>query len=726
MSEEVPSMRGLKILAFFSLIILVLVIGLNDLNNQKGAAAAPSEQDAGLLSEAEALPTVGSQENLLKLLEDAQPFFADMRRADGADIAVMAKAAPAAEAAQAAGWDSAAGGYANDYSQTNVQVQGVDEADVVKTDGEYIYKITNNKLIVARAFPAEEMKVVTTLDFGQEMYPLEMYVDEQYLTVILNKYYYQAEPYVRDTFENSVQVLVYDLSDRVNLPKVREVEIDGSYVSSRKIGSTLYLVNNKYLEYYLLKEHPEAIITPGYRDSAQGGEIKRIGYEEICYFPRNPQPNYLIIAGINLDTKSKQQTEVKTYLGAGQNVYCSLENLYVAVPEYQYEHREPVPLPEPLPEPLAEPADKPEEEAGAEPAGGSGQAVQVSPDTAVSNKIRADILPRPIIRITEQNTGVYKFNLQDGSPQYVGKGTVPGNILNQFSMDEHNGYFRIATTKQEYGQQEVGMTNNLFILDQGLNVTGRIENIAPGERIYSVRFLGDRGYMVTFKTVDPLFVLDLKDPNNPSILGELKIPGYSNYLHPYDENHIIGFGKEAIEVEEPHWSGQGTVKNAYYLGMKIALFDVSNVHNPVEKFKIEIGDRGTDSELFWNHKALLFSKEKNILAFPVTVYERNQDAMFKDDYLARLDPRLACGEPVFQGVFVYSLSPARGFELQGMITHQPEGRIIDLQRSGRYDYNRDIGRSLYIGDILYTISNGYLQANELGNLNLKGGIVLPN
>ncbi|HHV64427.1 MAG TPA: hypothetical protein GXX46_05080 [Peptococcaceae bacterium] len=728
-------MRGLKYLAFFCLIFLVLVIGLYDLNNEKGAAAS-LKKDAGLPKEVEPLPTVGSKENLLKLLEDGQPYFAYMRLADGVnDIAVMAKAASVAEAARSAEWDSA-GSYSTDYSRTNVQVQGVDEADVVKTDGEFIYKITDNKLIVARAFPAEEMKVITSLDFGRDIYPLEMYVDDQYLTVILNKHYYQAEPdvgdsgdpdrerriYPRPPFENSVQVLVYDLHDRVNLPKVREVEIDGSYVSSRKIGNTLYLVNNKYLEYYLLKERPEAIITPAYRDSAQGSEIKRIGYEEICYFPGTPQPNYLIIAGINLDTKSKRQTEVKTYLGAGQNVYCALENLYVAVPEYQYERREPVPLPRPLPEP----ADKAGEDTGAEPAADSGQVAPMSPDAVLSNKVRTDILPMPIIRLTAENTSVYKFSLQDGSPQYVGKGTVPGNILNQFSMDEHNGFFRIATTKQEYGQQEVRLTNNLFILDPGLHVTGRIENIAPGERIYSVRFLGDRGYMVTFKTVDPLFVLDLKDPHNPSILGELKIPGYSNYLHPYDENHIIGFGKEAIEVEEPHWSGQGTVKNAYYLGMKIALFDVSDVNNPVEKFKIEIGDRGTESELFWNHKALLFSKEKNVLAFPVTVYERNRDSMFKDDYLARLDPRLAYGEPVFQGVLVYSLSLARGFELKGMVTHQPEGRVIDLQRSGRYDYKREIARCLYIGDTLYTVSNGYLQANELGNLNLKGGIVLPN
>lgn len=326
----------------------------------------------------------------------------------------------------------------------------------------------------------------------------------------------------------------------------------------------------------------------------------------------------------------------------------------------------------------------------------------------------------------EVNTSIYKFALNDGSPKYIGKGSVAGRILNQFSMDEHQGNFRIATTVEKHNNNENQMSNNLYILGSGMNVIGKIENIAPNERIYSVRFLGDRGYMVTFKTVDPLFVLDLKNPNNPSILGELKIPGYSNYLHPYDENHIIGFGKEAIEVEETHWSGEGTIKNAYYLGMKVALFDVSDVHNPIEKFKLEIGDRGTESELLWNHKALLFDKEKNLLAFPVTVHEIDYNNIDQHDYLARVNPQLAYGRPVFQGAFVYTLSLEEGFKLKDTITHHPAGLLADLQKDQRFNYERDISRILYIGENLYTISNSYLKANDLDTLADKGGIQLVN
>lgn len=705
-------MKGLKYLAFLCLICLVVLVGL-DYSGDRAVRAISGDNQ----KELEALPVVGSLDNLKQILEDVQQFqMKGLRMAGGAaDVMLKTEAAlPAADSGSSNAGINASGAI-SDYSQTNVQVQGVDEADTVKTDGEYIYKISNNKVIVTKAYPAQEMQIVSTLDYGQEMFPMEMYVDSKYLTVILNQnYYHKREAYPADgavsedkilpfrPFENSVKVLVYDLSDRTNLKQIREVEIDGSYLSSRKIENNIYLVNNKYIPVHLLKEQPETLTTPAYKDSADGGELKRVGYEAICYFPGSLEPNYLIIASINLDAMSDKKTELKTYLGSGQSIYSSLENLYVAVPEYKYEE---TPQPQPEPIPMPEPAPLPE-----------------APDSNLVERKRMIPSILPIPRLLEENTSIYKFNLDEGEIGYQGKGSVSGTILNQFSMDEYKGYFRIATTVHEYTTSDVRMKNNLFTLDKAMNITGKIENIAPGERIYSVRFMGDRGYMVTFKTVDPLFVLDLKDPNNPSILGELKIPGYSNYLQPYDENHIIGFGKDALEVEEPHWSGQGTTKNAYYLGMKVALFDVSDVNNPVEKFKVEIGDRGTESELFWNHKALLFDKEKGVLAFPITVSEIDPATVSKDDYLAKKDPRLAYGMPVFQGAFVYRISAEKGFELKGTITHQPSGQIADLQRTGRYDYNRDISRSLYIGETLYTISNGYIKANDLNTLGEMGGL----
>jgi uncharacterized secreted protein with C-terminal beta-propeller domain len=251
-----------------------------------------------------------------------------------------------------------------------------------------------------------------------------------------------------------------------------------------------------------------------------------------------------------------------------------------------------------------------------------------------------------------------------------------------------------------------------------MNIAGKIEDIAPGEKIYSVRFIGNRAYMVTFRTVDPLFVIDLKDPKSPKILGKLKIPGYSNYLHPYDENHIIGFGKDAVEVANKDNNGNVINTNAYYLGMKIAIFDVRDVNNPIEEFKTTIGGRGTDSELLNNHRALLFSKEKNILAFPVTVMEttNNSNTSSVPEY----------GKFTFQGAYVYNIDLVKGMTLKGKISHLTDE---DYMKSGDYWYNesnKNVQRVLYIGDVLYTISNNKLMAHDIKNINKLGEIQIPN
>lgn len=304
-------------------------------------------------------------------------------------------------------------------------------------------------------------------------------------------------------------------------------------------------------------------------------------------------------------------------------------------------------------------------------------------------------------------TKIYKFAMDNGRLTYKASGEIPGTILNQFSMDESSGYFRIATTRGEvWRTDEHTSKNNVYVLDGSLNITGKIEGIAPGESIYSVRFMGDRAYMVTFKKVDPFFVLDLHDPQHPAILGALKIPGYSDYLHPYDENHIIGFGKDTVEMGAKEWGGDSM---AFYMGMKMAIFDVSDVSNPVEMFREVIGDRGTDSELLHNHKALLFSADKNLLAFPVRVMEVRSGT---DSYGM---PWPEYGTFSFQGAYVYNIDLARGFALKGKITHL-SGE--DYLKAGNYWYDseKDIQRILYINNTLYTLSQGMIKANSMSDL----------
>jgi uncharacterized secreted protein with C-terminal beta-propeller domain len=639
------------------------------------------------------LPVVGSLANLQSLLAEAEnnrnTIFSGLRmfREGLAEPAIMLQesiSAPASAPSQDAAAKSAGQGL--DYSRTNVQVQGVDEADLIKTDGQYVYQVNNRRVIVAKAYPANAMEVTSIINFSdQSFWPKELYLDEKHLVVIGSTQGYYSMPMPRPLPESeatseivlddgsakllpgyrpwrsTVKAIVYDVTDKKNLKQLREFELEGHYISSRKIGPALYLAVNKHLDYYLIQQGA-ADVAPLFRDSAGKDEFVPVDFEDICYFPGSIEPNYLLIGALNLE-KPEQPLAISAFLGAGQNIYASINNLYIAVTKYEFED------------------------------------VSGTPGTR--------IWPGPIAR---ENTAVYKFALASGQAAFKGQGSVPGRILNQFAMDEHKGHLRIATTAGDmWRTDEFTSKNNVYILNHSMNLTGKIEDIAPGERIYSVRFMGDRGYLVTFKTVDPLFVIDLKDPAKPAILGELKIPGYSDYLHPYDEHHLIGFGKDAVEINGI----------AYYLGMKLALFDVSDVHNPVEKYVEMIGDRGTHSDVLHNHKALLFSKEKNLLAFPLTVMEVKNPG--QDNYRG-IPPY---GQFVFQGAYVYEISLEKGFKLRGKITHlSPE----DYRRTGQYyrpEDGKNVERLIYINENLYSLSQKVWQVHDLANLIERKIFLIP-
>jgi len=258
-------------------------------------------------------------------------------------------------------------------------------------------------------------------------------------------------------------------------------------------------------------------------------------------------------------------------------------------------------------------------------------------------------------------------------------------------MDEKDGYFRIATTDSKSWSSEDN-TNNLYVLNENLEIVGKVEGLAPGERIYSVRFMGNRAYMVTFVQTDPLFVIDLSEPTNPIVLGELKIPGYSKYLHPYDETHLIGFGEDTKLVNY----GYGDVVTTD--GMKMSLFDVTDPSDPKEMYTEKIGGKGTYSELLYNHKALLFSKEKNIIAFPISITEENYNV-------------------TFQGAIVYGLTLNKGFELKGKISNT-------ANELDKYYSVNSVQRIIYIGDTLYTLSNSLIKATDMNTMKETGHVDL--
>lgn len=586
------------------------------------------------------LPKVQSLEHLQELLAPNSPSQLRLHKTNAAD------AAPEAVTGQAK----------SDFSATNVQVEGVDEADLVKTDGSYIYQVTPQAVQIIQAVPASQLRLTAHITLESPHFtPSEIYVAGHQLVIIGNGPSpgpYRVEPMaeVRPPFypgNSATQILIYNIEDPNHPEKIRQLELDGTYLTSRRVNSALYVISHQPA-YQIRADSP----LPGYRDSVQGEQISRVPVNEISYFPNSVYPSYVLMAGLRLD-QPHQAAQVEVVLGSAENVYASADGFYVAAP--------------------------------------------------LSRLIPA-VYDRTLPIRNEDRTQIFKFSLNQGRLAYAARGEVPGHTLNQFSMDEYQGIFRIATNSgREWWRNQPVTSNNIYTLDSSLNLLGRLENIAPGEYIYSTRFMGNRLYMVTFRTVDPFFTIDLSNPQSPCILGQLKIPGYSNYLHPYDENSIIGFGKDTIELKGPYGEAQ-----AYYQGMKLALFDVSDVAQPIEKDRDIIGDRGTDSDLLNNHRALLFSREKNLLAFPVTVRQVQPNGSDK------LNDRLEYGSFAFQGAYVYHID-AEKLTLKGRITHlTPE----DYLKAGDYwgTSERSVQRILYIGDTLYTLSPAMIQAHRLEDL----------
>lgn len=531
------------------------------------------------------------------------------------------------------------------YSKTNTQVQGVDEADIVKTNGKKIFYIAQNKLFI---FDATKTK--TTVDkeigFKENVYPCDIYLDDNYFVVMASSRLQRntsgetAEKLSsRSIGSSATLVLIYDVN---SYELLREIEVEGNEISSRKIGNDLYIVTNKYIHLYNKIEEDE--ILPIYRDSYKSGECVEIPATQVKYFndfKEDESCNFMIITSFSLDDIASD-VNINTYLGAGNEVYCSKENLYVAKIKYSYSY---------MPK--------------------------------ISNAIDEAIGVTGISK-NEVTTNIHKFAIGNGDVKYIATGKVKGRLLNQFSMDEYNGNFRITTTNDD--------GNNLYVLNSDMQEIGSVTNLASGEKIYATRFMGEKAYVVTYKTVDPLFVIDLSTPTTPKVLGELKIPGYSSYLHPFGENYLIGFGEDSVEKSYTNWEGNQEVV-AYANGLKMAIFDVSDYNNPKELYSIKLGSRGSYSQLLYDHKALLFDETEGIFAFPAYLAE---DTGFYDDGTPRY------GNKMFSGALVYDVSVENGITLRGKIEH------IDSDNN-----SNEIQRIIRIGNKLYTLSNEIIKSSDI-------------
>lgn len=598
----------------------------------------------------------------------------------------------------------------SDYSQTNIQVHGVDEADIVKNDGKYIYAVSGRNIVIIDAFPAENSEIVSEINLSGNIH--EIFVNENRLIVFgaeQNNLYpvplkdgtvgvaIKAMPEIGimpSGYSNPESfVRVYDITDRTAPLLDKNISVNGNYFESRMIGNYVYFIINQPIYRY------DNIIMPRILE----GEIVRDTLASEVYYFDIPDESYIFstINSLNLDNG---EISGKTFMmGYTQNMYVSNDNIYITYPKrisnrYYYDKLIDIysaSVPGIISSKIEEVKDS--DMNYYEKIQKAGEILQAYSETletdnrlSFQNNIqdKTERLHMEISRETGK-TVIHRISIDKDSIEHKAEGEVPGSILNQFSMDEHNDYFRTATTTESWRTGEAS-ENNIYVLNMGLEVIGKIENLAEGERIYSARFIQDRAYIVTFRQVDPLFVIDLKNAKEPKVLGYLKIPGVSDYLHPYDENHIIGVGRDSSE-------------DGGITGMKLSLFDIIDFENPKELSKYLIGGRGTYSEALTDHKAFLFSKEKNLLVIPVTIYE---EWNYK-----------------FNGADVFSVDLQNGFQLRGSITHENESE----KKTEYYypDWQSTIRRSLYIEDTLYTISANLIKMNRLDDLAEIKNIKLP-
>lgn len=489
----------------------------------------------------------------------------------------------------------------DNYSRTNVQEQYVEEGDILKTDGSYLYVLNKEegKVNIVKAggdILKEEGSILFT-PLNEEIE--EMYLDKERLYLITRGTKHSVEEDREDTYylsQNAYTTLyTYDIADKRSPKLMGEVEVDGNYRTSRKTGDYFYIFTEyspqfvtRYTADFEGKEELRGFIP------LAGGEKMPVSH--ILLPDRIQDSSYLVIASVNVHAP-QQIADSKAIVSSASLFYVSEDNIYITLPDIQQ---------------------------------------------------------------GEEGTKILKFQYVNGNIEAKGAGAVKGGLKDSFSMNEYKGYLRVVTTN--YTKEGEG--NSLFVLDEQLNICGRIENLAEGETVQSARFLQDMGYFVTFKQTDPLFAVDLTDPTKPSILGELKVTGFSSYLHFYGENLLFGLGYEV----DAH-SGRRQ-------GVKLSMFDITEPEKMIEENKYVLQNKHICPPLE-NYRALTIHPQKNIIGF-----------LCEDEY------------------YVFSYEKENGFQIH----LKEEGFSGDVR--GAY-----IGDRLYVSDKnkinVYHMKNGFTKTGEL-------------
>ncbi len=546
-----------------------------------------------------------------------------------------------------------------DYSKTNIQVENVDEADITKTDGNYIYSISEYNVVISNVTNPKEPRISAKIPGRNSSFPEDLILYNNKLVVISKE----------STQEINTLVSIYDITSKENPILVKGYQLNEPYYTSRCINNNLYVISSGYLN-----KNGDKID----RTYIEDGQTKEIGLNNIKYLKEIKTTKQTIFSNIDLDNLNKD-INVKSFLIDISNAYVSENNFYLLNSEYEYNNKN------------------------------------------NRNIIKSLFGIKGVFGIFDEDnyenddygnkTKIFKFNIKgNGDIDYCTKTKVSGKTINQYSLDEKDGHLRVALYDSE--------GSRIQIFDENLKEIGKTENLAKGEKMYSSRFIENRAYLVTYRTIDPLFVIDLSDEKNPKVLGELKIPGYSTYLHPYDETHLIGIGMETEETINRNSYGTVVSNSATIVGMKMALFDISNVNNPKQISSVVIGDRRTTSAILTNPKALLFSKEKQLIAIPVNHY--SSDFKVNSSVINSHSTTISAYKNnslnyIGEGYIVYNINLDQGFKLKGLITHEKSNTI---SRYSYYNYNTKLLRGMYIDNNIYTISENVLKVNDLDTLDL--------
>jgi uncharacterized secreted protein with C-terminal beta-propeller domain len=545
----------------------------------------------------------------------------------GSDAAEEKSAAPVmAEAvADAAGPGSNS---AADYSSTNTQVEGIDEADIVKTDGRYLYCAGGNAVRIVKAEDAK-LSEAAAIKYEESKWVQEIYVDKDRLIVLGNRHedaFAEPRPLAEGAKVATTDVWpgsasknfsfadVYDISDPAAPELLKTHEMEGCYQTSRKSGDHLYLVTESFWS---------GPVIPYMLDSTAGKQATELPIKDIMVMPCPIQPGYLILSAINV--RNNSHVEVEAITASGSIVYMNETALYIA--------------------------------------------------TAHS----------------DNHTDITKFKIDGMNIGYAGSGQVAGYMKNQFGMDEYQGNLRIATTTWEEG-------NNIFVLDPSMTTIGSLAGLAEGETIYATRFMGDKAYVVTFVQTDPLFVLDMSDPTAPRVTGELKVPGFSNYLHPIANDVLLGIGMETRTLIERDANGREREVGVRTGGIKLSLFDVSDMGKPRELTSLTVGDSGAHTEALDNHKAVMIDMAKGLVAFHANL------GYFDDGRKVNYEDTKA-------GALVFSFKD----------NQLAQKALLSYQKPKVYGPFIPYGtRTVYIGSTLYYVQDGVIQAFDYNDFKKIG------